>query len=97
MKQDLHPTYYPDAVVTCACGNTFKVGSTQPELKVELCAQCHPFYTGTQKLVDTAHRVDDFKKRAAKKAAVAGKHVSKKAKLTAKAAAKKQKKATPDA
>ncbi|MEK7139483.1 MAG: 50S ribosomal protein L31 [Patescibacteria group bacterium] len=84
MKQDVHPTYYPATVVTCACGNTFTVGSTMPEIKTELCSKCHPFYTGTQKLVDTAHRVDDFKKRLAKSAATTRQHVSKTAKHTAK-------------
>ncbi len=67
MKKDIHPLYYPDAKVTCACGNTFIVGSTQPELKVEICSACHPFYTGKQKLIDTARRVDKFKKKLEKK------------------------------
>jgi len=62
MKKDVHPTYYPDATVTCACGNTFTTGSTAKEIKVEICSACHPFYTGKQKLVDTAHRVDRFKR-----------------------------------
>lgn len=63
MKQDIHPEYFPDAVITCACGKTYKIGSTSKELSVELCANCHPFYTGKQKLVDTAGRVDKFKKK----------------------------------
>ena len=67
MKKDIHPEYYPEAKVTCACGNTFIVGSTQPELKVEICSACHPFYTGKQKLMDTARRVDKFKKNWRKK------------------------------
>jgi large subunit ribosomal protein L31 len=69
MKQDIHPTYHPEAQVTCVCGNSFKVGSTQPELNIELCASCHPFYTGKQKLVDTARRVEKFQDRTAKKSA----------------------------
>ena len=66
MKQDIHPTYTTDAVVTCACGNTFKVGSTKAELNVEICSKCHPFYTGTEKSLDTAGRVERFKSRQAK-------------------------------
>ena len=63
MKKNTHPDYYPEAKVSCVCGNNFQVGSTQPELKVEICSACHPFYTGKQKLVDTARRVDKFKKK----------------------------------
>ncbi|MFH2062770.1 MAG: 50S ribosomal protein L31 [bacterium] len=75
MKKGIHPTYYPEAKVVCACGNTFTVGATVKEIDVELCSECHPFYTGKQKLVDTARRVEKFEERAAKKstAAVAGK------------------------
>ena len=68
MKSEIHPNYYPTAVVTCACGNTFMTGSTRPELRVEICSNCHPFYTGKQKLVDTGGRVERFKRRAAKRA-----------------------------
>lgn len=63
MKKDIHPKYYPNAKVTCACGNKFETGSTEPEIEVEICSACHPFYTGTQKLIDTAGRVDRFKAR----------------------------------
>ena len=70
MKTDIHPTYYPEAQVTCACGNTFAVGSTVKDLQIELCSSCHPFYTGKQKLVDTARRVEKYQERAAKKSAV---------------------------
>ncbi len=87
MKTDIHPTYYPDAKVECACGNTFTVGSTVKELHVELCSNCHPFYTGKQKLVDTARRVEKFQERAAKKTAAPA--AGKKAK-TAKRKAKKE-------
>jgi large subunit ribosomal protein L31 len=62
MKKDIHPKYYPEATAKCACGNTFRVGSTQPEIFVEICSACHPFYTGKEKLVDTAGRVERFKK-----------------------------------
>jgi len=60
MKKDIHPKYYKDCRVTCVCGNTFTTGSTEPEIKVELCSACHPFYTGKQKLVDSARRVEKF-------------------------------------
>ncbi|OIO49997.1 MAG: 50S ribosomal protein L31 [Parcubacteria group bacterium CG_4_9_14_0_2_um_filter_41_8] len=61
MKKDTHPTYYKDTKVTCACGNTFNTGSTMQEIRTEICAECHPFYTGKQNLIDTAGRVDRFK------------------------------------
>ena len=67
MKKDIHPVYYKDANVSCACGNNFVVGSTQAELKVEICSACHPFYTGKQKLMDTARRVEKFTEKQAKK------------------------------
>lgn len=63
MKQGIHPEYNKIADVKCACGATFSVGSTEKEIRVEICSQCHPFYTGKQKLVDTAGRVDKFKAR----------------------------------
>jgi large subunit ribosomal protein L31 len=63
MKASGHPTYY-QAVVTCACGNTFTVGSTKQKIDVEICAKCHPFFTGNEKIMDTAGRVERFKKRA---------------------------------
>jgi len=68
MKKDIHPTYYPKAKVSCACGNTFYTGSTQEEIKTELCSACHPFYTGKQKLVDAARRVEKFKAKTDAKA-----------------------------
>lgn len=63
MKPKIHPKYYPEARIICACGNTFTVGSTSPELKVDICSACHPFYTGEQRIVDTAGQVDRFMKR----------------------------------
>jgi len=65
MKKDIHPKYYTNAKVVCACGNTFTTGSTKPEIRVDLCSACHPFYTGKQKLVDTARRVEKFQARVA--------------------------------
>jgi large subunit ribosomal protein L31 len=65
MKTEIHPEYYTDAKVTCSCGNTFTVGSTMKEIHVEICSQCHPFYTGNEKVIDTAGRVEKFKARRA--------------------------------
>jgi len=65
MKTQIHPTWYPEAKITCACGNTFTVGATVPEIRVEVCYNCHPFYTGQMKYVDTAGRVEAFKARQA--------------------------------
>ena len=62
MKPDVHPKY-GECKVTCACGETFITGSVKPELKVDVCSKCHPFFTGKQKLVDTGGRVDRYKKR----------------------------------
>jgi large subunit ribosomal protein L31 len=67
MKKDIHPQY-EEATVHCSCGNTFTTRSTKKDLHVELCSQCHPFYTGKQKLVDSGGRVDRFKKRLEKRA-----------------------------
>jgi large subunit ribosomal protein L31 len=63
MKTKIHPEYYNDAKVVCACGNTFTVGSTKKMMKVELCSKCHPFFTGEQRVVDTMGRVERFKRR----------------------------------
>ncbi|HEC30407.1 MAG TPA: 50S ribosomal protein L31 [Candidatus Yonathbacteria bacterium] len=65
MKKDIHPTYFPQAQVKCACGNTFKIGSVMENIDVEICSACHPFYTGEEKIIDTGGRVERFKKRAA--------------------------------
>ncbi len=65
MKTDIHPTYFPEASVTCACGNTFVLGSTMEKIEVEICSACHPFYTGNDKVLDTAGRVEKFKTKRA--------------------------------
>jgi large subunit ribosomal protein L31 len=65
MKKKIHPKYNIEAKATCACGAIFSVGSTMPEIKVEICSQCHPFFTGNEKIIDTAGRVDRFNKRRA--------------------------------
>ncbi|MDO8620528.1 MAG: 50S ribosomal protein L31 [bacterium] len=76
MKKDIHPQFYTDAKASCACGAIFAVGSTKQELTVEICSNCHPFFTGADKIVDTAGRIDRFKAKQAKSAA---KKTSKKA------------------
>jgi len=63
MKEKIHPKYFPDAKVTCSCGNSFTTGSTRQTLRVELCNKCHPFFTGEQKIIDTAGRVERFNKK----------------------------------
>jgi len=69
MKPNIHPKYYSNAKVVCTCGNTFTVGSTLPEIHVEICSRCHPFFTGEMKFVDTQGRVERFRsKQAAAKA-----------------------------
>lgn len=66
MKTEIHPKYNTNAKVTCSCGNSFSVGSTIDKIEVEVCSACHPFYTGTEKIIDTAGRVEKFKARMAK-------------------------------
>lgn len=64
MKKEIHPKYYPDAVVTCACGNTWQTGSTRKEIRTEVCSACHPFFTGQQqRIIDIEGQVDRFYKR----------------------------------
>lgn len=65
MKKDIHPKYNLKTKATCACGAVYEVGSTMPEIRMEICSNCHPFYTGNEKIMDTAGRVERFKKRAA--------------------------------
>ena len=63
MKENIHPTYYPNARVICSCGATWLTGSTVPEIRTDVCSTCHPFYTGEQRIVDTAGQVERFMKR----------------------------------
>jgi large subunit ribosomal protein L31 len=63
MKKDIHPTYFPEAHVICACGNTWTTGSTQEEIRTDVCYKCHPFFTGEQRIVDTEGQVDRFYKK----------------------------------
>lgn len=93
MKKDIHSEFYEECKVTCACGNTFTTGSVKPEIRVELCDKCHPFYTGKQKFVDTARRVEKFQERGAKVAAAAQGRKGKKVKKAVTAKTKAEKKA----
>lgn len=70
MKSKIHPKYNPEVEVKCACGNSFKIGSTAEKIDVEICSDCHPFYTGKEKLVDSTGRVDRFKQRLQKTTAL---------------------------
>ncbi len=70
MRKEIHPQYYAEAKVTCACGNKFTLGATVPEMRLDVCSACHPLYTGKMKMIDTARRVDRFKTRLEKSAAV---------------------------
>ncbi len=63
MKEGIHPEYNEEVVVKCACGNTFTTGSIKKEIKVEICSQCHPFFTGKQKFVDSAGRIEKFRRK----------------------------------
>ena len=92
MKIDIHPKYYSSAKAICACGNNFTTGSTLPELKVEICSACHPFYTGKQKLLDSARRVEKFQAKIAAKSKTKTVHKSKRAKHATKTKTKAAKK-----
>ncbi len=89
MKKNIHPTYYKQTEIKCACGKTFAFGGTRQKIQVEICSNCHPFYTGKQNLIDTAGRAERFKSRASK--ADAGKVVKKKEKKTTRLQTKKPK------
>lgn len=80
MQAKIHPKYYADAKVTCICGNSFTTGSTMPEIQIDICSSCHPFFTGEMKFVDTQGRVDKFQQKVKKADA---KYISKKAKRNA--------------
>ncbi|MEK7552997.1 MAG: 50S ribosomal protein L31 [Patescibacteria group bacterium] len=67
MKTETHPTYYDQAAVTCSCGSKFTVGSTREKISIEICSHCHPFFSGQNKIIDTAGRVEKFKQRQGKK------------------------------
>lgn len=79
MKTGIHPAYYPKAKTTCACGKVFEIGATKEKMEVEICSNCHPFYTGKAKLVDIAGRVERFQARKAKAKTTVRKKTEKKA------------------
>ncbi len=89
MKTAIHPTYHTKAKITCACGESFEIGSTVEKTRVELCSKCHPFYTGKQKFVDSARRVEKFKEKMVKKETVSAVRKGKKVKRATRAAKKK--------
>ena len=93
MKKGIHPKYYDDAKIKCFCGAELETGSTQKEINVEICSQCHPFYTGKKKMVDTAGRVDRFKKMTEKKEVIKSTLAKAKAEKKVKAVKKPTKKA----
>lgn len=87
MKEEIHPEYYPEAKVTCSCGNTWTTGSTKEELRTEVCSECHPFFTGEmQRIVDTAGQVERFTQRVER-----AKRLQKEAEERAEAKAKREK------
>jgi len=69
MKKAIHPTYHEETTIRCACGNTIKTGSTKERVEIEICSNCHPFYTGKEKMIDAAGRVEKFRERLKKKRA----------------------------
>ena len=91
MKTDIHPTYFPDAKIMCACGNIIQAGGTKKEMSVEICGACHPFYTGKEKIIDAAGRVEKFKARVEKAKATT---LKKKPKKTERVTASVERKAT---
>jgi large subunit ribosomal protein L31 len=93
MKEKVHPKYFPASKVSCACGTTWTTGSTEPELKVELCSNCHPFFTGKSNLVDVAGRVDRFRTRLDRSKKLAETNKKRLADKQARAAAEKKLKA----
>jgi len=89
VKSAIHPTYYPEARVTCSCGNNWVTGSTKPEVQINICSQCHPFYTGEQRIVDTVGRVERFRVRLeARQKAIARQQIEAQAREEAEAAAR---------
>ena len=71
MKKDIHPAYYPEATVVCACGNTWTTGATQETVRTDVCSACHPFFTGEQRIVDTAGQVERFMRRLERRVEIA--------------------------
>lgn len=91
MKKDIHPTYTAEAKIACACGNSITTGSTKDSVSVELCSKCHPFYTGKQKIVDSARRVEKYEARNSAKSDESAGHKAKLAKKAARAKKREEK------
>lgn len=96
MKAGIHPDYHPQAVIACACGAEYHTGSTQERIDIELCAACHPFFTGKQKIVDTARRVEKFTDRETSKSTAVKTSKEKAKERAARAEAKAKKRADRD-
>jgi len=90
MKKDVHPKYHTKALIVCSCGNRLEVGSTIPEIHIEVCSKCHPFYTGTQRILDTARRVDKYQKRLVAQQEESGKRKGKRVKQAARTIKRKE-------
>lgn len=97
MKEGIHPKYFPQAKIVCACGVTYTVGSSSEHIDIDLCAACHPFFTGKQKIIDSARRVEKFTGRTDLKAATVMTAKEKAAKAAARAKARADKKANAEA
>ncbi len=93
MKQGIHPNYTEEATITCACGAVFETGSTTKMMKIEICSQCHPFYTGKKKFIDAGGRVDRFKKLSDKAKIAKETHITLKMEKAKKAMATEEKSA----
>ncbi|NQV88853.1 MAG: 50S ribosomal protein L31 [Parcubacteria group bacterium] len=97
MKKAIHPDYYTTSKISCACGNKLEIGSTLEAISIELCSKCHPFYTGKQKIIDTARRVEKFEARTSKKASEITGKKAKSAKRSAQKVAKREEAEKADA
>lgn len=92
MKKDIHPQYFPKATIKCVCGQEFEIGSTQEEVRVEICSSCHPFYTGKKNSIDAAGQIEKFNKKLAKQKTLGKAVVAKKVKQAKRADKKTAKK-----
>jgi len=96
MQKDIHPQYHTKTVITCSCGAELETGSTEDTMQTEICSQCHPFYTGKKKVVDTTGRVDRFKKLSEKAAKAQKKHIETKSSKAKREEAKQEKEASAE-
>ncbi|MDP2641318.1 MAG: 50S ribosomal protein L31 [Candidatus Yanofskybacteria bacterium] len=91
MKKDIHPTYYPEAKISCVCGNVFTMGAAKETMNVEVCSACHPFYTGQEKIIESVGQVQKFRERASRKSTAPRGKTAKKQALRQAPKAKKSK------